>query len=115
MKDATIEHILREQSMKIRKEDETLFLIPETDLIANRIEELRDYFAEQLGEHSDVSCVLLDVEGVQLVDSLGVNLIVGLYRQVTNESKTIEIIGAGENFLKVANFFRLTSLFPVSF
>jgi hypothetical protein len=26
----------------------------------------------------------------------------------------MEIIGAGENFMKVANFFRLTSLFPVT-
>lgn len=100
--------------MKIRKEEETLFLIPETDLIANRIEELRDYFAEQLKNHSDASQVLLDVNGVELVDSLGVNLIVGLYRQVTNDSKKIEIIGAGENFMKVANFFRLTSLFSVN-
>jgi len=100
--------------MKIRKEEETLFLIPETDLIANRIEELRDYFAEQLKKHSEVSRVLLDVNGVDLVDSLGVNLIVGLYRQVTSESKTIEIVGAGGNFMKVANFFRLTSLFSVT-
>ncbi|QTA88416.1 STAS domain-containing protein [Desulfonema magnum] len=99
--------------MKVKKENNTLFLIPETDLIANRIEELRDYFAEQLKEHSDVSHVLLDVNGVDFVDSLGVNLIVGLYRQVTAASQTIEIIGAGENFMKVAAFFRLTSLFPV--
>ena len=41
------------------------------------------------------------------------NLVVGLYRQAVSESKTIEIIGAGENFMKVADFFRLTSLFPV--
>ncbi len=99
--------------MKIKKENDTLFLIPETDLIANRIEELRDYFADQLEEYSDVSHVLLDVNGVDFVDSLGVNLIVGLYRQVTASSQTIEIIGAGENFMKVAAFFRLTSLFPV--
>ena len=99
--------------MKIRKENGTLFLIPETDLIASRIEELRDYFAEQLKKYSDVSHVLLDVNGIEVVDSLGVNLIVGLYRQVTGESKTIEIVGAGKNFMKVADFFRLTSLFPV--
>jgi anti-sigma B factor antagonist len=99
--------------MKIRKEDDMLFLIPETDLIANRIEELRDYFADQLKKHSDISHVLLDVTGVDVVDSLGVNLIVGLYRQATSNNKSIEIIGAGENFMKVAGFFRLTSLFPV--
>ncbi|OQX26053.1 MAG: hypothetical protein BWK80_12455 [Desulfobacteraceae bacterium IS3] len=100
--------------MKIRKEEKKLYLIPETDLIANRIEELRDYFAEQLKKNSDVSHVLLDVSGVDFIDSLGVNLIVGLYRQITSDAKTVEIIGAGKNFMKVADFFRLTSLFPVS-
>ncbi len=48
-----------------------------------------------------------------MVDSLGVNLIVGLYREAMSRSATIEIIGAGENFIKVANFFRLPSLFPI--
>lgn len=100
--------------MKIKKEEEKLYLIPETDLIANRIEELRDYFVKQLKENSDVSHVLLDVSGVDFIDSLGVNLIVGLYRQITSAEKTVEIIGAGKNFMKVANFFRLTSLFSVS-
>lgn len=99
--------------MKIRKENNTLLLIPETDLIASRIEELRDYFAQQLDEHPDVSHFVLDVDGIDFVDSLGVNLIVGLYRQVTDQSKTIEIIGAGKNFMKVASFFRLTSIISV--
>ena len=99
--------------MKVRRENGKLFLIPESDLIASRIEELRDYFAEQLEQHPDVSSVLLDVSGTAFVDSLGVNLIVGLYRQVTSADKTIEIIGAGESFMKVADFFRLTSLFSV--
>lgn len=100
--------------MRIRREKEKLYLVPETDLVASRIEELRDYFAEQLGEHPDVSHVLLDVHGIDFVDSLGVNLIVGLYRQVTSASKSIEIIGAGKSFMKVAGFFRLTSLFSVT-
>jgi len=99
--------------MRIRKENKKLFLIPETDLIADRIEELRDYFAEQLKENSDVIHVILDVQDVNVVDSLGVNLIVGLYRQITDKSKTIEIIGAGKNFMKIANFFRLTSIFSI--
>jgi anti-anti-sigma factor len=99
--------------MQANKENGNLFLIPETDLLAGSIEDLRNFFSEQIRLHSDASHVLLDVTGVDFVDSLGVNLIVGLYRQVVSESKTIEIIGAGKNFMKVATFFRLSSLFPV--
>ncbi len=99
--------------MNVRKEDQTLWLIPETDLVASRIETLRDFFAEKLAEHEEVRHVILDVRGVDIVDSLGVNLLVGLYRQVTGASGTIEIVGAGERFMKVANFFRLPSIFSI--
>lgn len=102
-----------EFQMKARKENGKLYLIPETDLTAARVEELRDFFSTELKNNPNVSHVLLDVSGVDFVDSLGVNLIVGLYRQADNDSKTIEIINAGSNFQKVAAFFRLSSLFPV--
>lgn len=99
--------------MKAVLENESLILVPETDLIASKIEELRDFFANELEDHPDAGRIILDVQGIDLVDSLGVNLIVGLYREVTDASKEIEIVGASKNFMKVAGFFRLTSLFPI--
>jgi anti-anti-sigma factor len=99
--------------MKVIQQEKTLILVPETNLTAGNIEELRDYFRKQLKQHSDIVSVILNVSGVHSVDSLGVNLIVGLYREVTEKSGTIEIVGAEENFMKVANFFRLSSLFPI--
>ncbi len=99
--------------MKTNVTEKTLFLIIETDLVASRIEELRDSCRKEFEGHPDVTHIVLDVSGVEFVDSLGVNLIVGLYRQSAAESKTIEITGAGKNFMKIANFFRFPSLFPV--
>jgi anti-anti-sigma factor len=99
--------------MNVRKEGNALILIPESDLIASNIEGLRDYFLTQLRQHSEFEHVRLDAQGINSVDSLGVNLIVGLYREVMSKSATIEITGAGESFMKVANFFRLPSLFPI--
>ena len=100
--------------MQAKLENETICIVPETDLIASSIEELRDFCSEQFKKYSEAQHVILDVTGVDFVDSLGVNLIVGLYRQAVSESRTIEIIGAGKNFMKVATFFRLSSLFKVS-
>lgn len=99
--------------MKTRVEDDTLFLIPETDLVASRVESLRNFFAEQMAAHPDAARVVLDVTGVETVDSLGVNLIVGLYREATGASKAIEIVGANETFMKVASFFRLPAIFTI--
>ena len=99
--------------MKANIEANTLYIIPETDLVASRIEELRDDMIQELENNPDATGVILDVQGIDIVDSLGVNLIIGLYRQVTAESKTFEIIGAGDKFMKVANFFRFPTLFTV--
>ncbi len=92
---------------------DTLFLVPKTDLVASQIEKLRDIFLEKLKKYPNVSKVILRADLIENVDSLGVNLIIGIYRQVKSESKTFEITGAGEKFLKVAKFFQFPSLFEI--
>ncbi len=99
--------------MNAKVENNRLILIPETDLIASRVEMLRTFMTNQIQAHPEIPHIQLDVNGVNFVDSLGVNLIVGVYQQANASSKTLEIIRAGENFKKVADFFRLSSLFPV--
>lgn len=89
------------------------YLVLESDLVASRVEEMRQFLMEQLKAYPDESAVILDVQGIEVVDSLGVNLIIGLYKHVAAESKEFKIVNAGEKFMKVANFFRFNSIFPV--
>ncbi len=93
---------------------ETLFLMPKTNLVASQIEKLRDSFLEELKANPNVSKVVFKADEIETVDSLGVNLIIGIYRQVKAESKIFEITGAGEAFLKVANFFQFQALFKIN-
>lgn len=99
--------------MKAKKQKDTLYLVPGTDLVASKVESLRNSMVEKIQKNGEVSRVVLDVKGVDIVDSLGVNLIIGLYREVSSSSKSFEIIGGSEKFMKVANFFRFPSLFTV--
>ncbi|ETR74070.1 MAG: Anti-sigma-factor antagonist [Candidatus Magnetoglobus multicellularis str. Araruama] len=99
--------------MKTYKSNGTFFLLPETDLVASQMEEIRDYFMKELRDNVDVDKVTLDATGIEIVDSLGVNLIIGLYRHVSTESKKFNVINAGEKFMKVANFFRFSTLFDI--
>jgi len=99
--------------MKTYKENDVFYLVPETDLVASQMEEIRDYFMTALRENPDVNQVTLNAQGIEIVDSLGVNLIIGLYRHVSTESKKFQIINAGEKFMKVANFFRFSTLFDI--
>ena len=99
--------------MKVENKDGALILAPGTDLVASCIEKLRNSILACFKEHPAASNIVLDAAGIEIVDSLGVNLIIGLYRQADAESKKFEIINAGEKFMKVANFFRFASLFTV--
>ncbi len=99
--------------MKVDNKDGALILAPGTDLVASGIEKLRNSILAYFKEHPDALNIVFDASGIEIVDSLGVNLIIGLYRQADAESKKFEIINAGEKFMKVANFFQFTSLFTV--
>ena len=105
---------MREMQQKYGRSKETLFLMPETDLVASQIEKLRNSFLTKLKENPNVSKVIFKADHIENVDSLGVNLIIGIYRQVNAESKTFEITGAGKKFLKVANFFQFPALFNIN-
>jgi len=112
MKEARIRYGL-EAEKDLNPTKDTLFLTPEIDLVASKIEALRDSFLAKLKSHPSVLKVVFKADNVDVVDSLGVNLIIGIYRQVKSESKEFEITGAGQKFMKVANFFQFPSLFSV--
>lgn len=100
--------------MELKTDSDTLILIPETDLVASHIVRLRDYFLDALTDHPKVSTVILQADNIKTVDSLGVNLIIGIYRQVSSESKIFKITGAGDRLLKVAEFFHFSALFSIT-
>lgn len=99
--------------MRAYADNGVTYLVLESDLVASRVEEMRQFLMEQLKAYPDESAVVLDAQGIEIVDSLGVNLIIGLYKHVTAESKEFKIVNAGEKFIKVASFFRFNSIFPV--
>ena len=99
--------------MKINVKNDSLYLIPDIDFVASTIEALRDEIMDKLKAHPQVATIILDAKNIEQVDSLGVNLIIGIFRQVKNESKIFEIINVGESFMKVAVFFKFSSLFTL--
>jgi anti-anti-sigma factor len=94
-------------------DNNALHLVPESDLVASRVEEIRNFFMSQLKAHQGETTIILDAQGIEVVDSLGVNLIIGLYKHAFSESKTFQVLNAGDKFMKVANFFRFSSIFTI--
>ena len=90
-----------------------LYMVPDTDLVADRFDELRSFFLDALKQHNKERIVVLDANGIDFIDSLGVNLIIGLFKELDNTSRSFKIINANEKFMKVANFFKFPAIFPV--
>ena len=99
--------------MKVKKKDGILYLIPDTDLVADKFDELRDFFLSELKKNDKEKDVVLDASNINVVDSLGVNLIIGLYRELDNVQKNFKVINANEKFMKIAHFFKFPAIFPI--
>ena len=98
--------------MESKTEPGILYLMPGNDMVADRFDEMRTFFLDTLQTNSEAE-VVLDVDGVNVVDSLGVNLIIGLYKELNKSARTFRIINASGKFMKVANFFKFNSLFNI--
>jgi anti-anti-sigma regulatory factor len=100
--------------MRVEQNGDILSFFPEADMVASRIGEMRNYFVVQLENAMNVKTLILDVDGVNIIDSLGVNLVIGLYREAKAHSRSFSIRNAGPAFMKVSNFFRFPALFEVN-
>ena len=82
-------------------------------MVDSDIVEMRDDLLMHLENNMDASRFVLDVSDIEAVGPLGVNLLIGLFKELTANLKTFEVIEASENFMKAANFFKFTKLFNV--
>lgn len=99
--------------MDIYSRNGALYIVPRANLISDSISSLRESFLGAIRSNVERT-VVLDVSGVDVVDSMGVNLIIGLYRELDTSSRTLKIINASDKFMKVADFFKFSSLFTIS-
>lgn len=71
-------------------EDEVMNLVLERDLIASNVKTLNLKLMEYIDEFEDVSEIILDMNTVENIDSVGVTFVINLYKSVTREGKTLE-------------------------
>ena len=57
--------------------------------------------------------VILDLSTVELVDSIGISLVVGLFKSCQSKNMEFSVEGANENLLRVFALFKLPQFFPI--
>ena len=73
-----------------------LICIPQREIIATNVPEMPDMLVSQLDNGDEWDELLLDCSRVETLDSIGVNLIIGLHKRAQTENKQFKIVGCHE-------------------
>jgi anti-anti-sigma factor len=100
-------------SVRFETQDQQLKCIFETDVIASAIAEMRERFNIRFDEPQGWNEVILDMENVDKVDSLGINLIVWLFRLAKGMDLDFKLVGCNKRLIKLFTLFRLQDQFTI--
>jgi anti-anti-sigma factor len=85
----------------------------EGNIVASVAPQMRTDILEYLEKNQDWQDFHLNLSSVEKVDSIGINLIVGLYKKADSSSKSFEVEGCQPAVLKVLQLFRLQNHFKI--
>lgn len=88
-----------------------LHLEARTPLVAAYVAAQRDFLKAQLDRAE--RAVVLDLTCAELVDSLGVTLIVGLFKSCRERQLGFSVVGANTEVLRLFHFFSLNDCFEI--
>jgi anti-anti-sigma factor len=97
--------------IKTQVSDGTLRLNPKGDIVASTVESLRDALLTALEEATGP--VVLDLASTKQIDSLGITLVLGLFKTCQKKQLGFAIEGVSPDILRVFRLFNLTKFFPV--
>ncbi len=81
------------------------------DLVASNVTAQRAFLKEHLGQAK--KSVVLDLTASGMVDSLGITLIVGLFKSCQEHKLAFAVEGANTEVLRLFKFFSLNEVFEI--
>lgn len=99
-------------TIKAQAVDGALRLNPKGDLVASTVEAIREGLLKAL-EEAD-GAVVLDLGTSRQIDSLGITLVLGLFKTCQQKGLAFSIEGVNTDILRVFRLFNLTKFFPVT-
>jgi anti-anti-sigma factor len=98
-------------TIKAQVTDGVLRLNPKGDIVASTVEGLREALLKAIAEAK--GAVVLDLSSTRQIDSLGITLVLGLFKSCQQKSMGFSIEGVNPDILRVFRLFNLTKFFPV--
>lgn len=93
-------------------QDQVLRLLPKVDLVASTVEAQRAAMLKAMEVRP--GSVVLDLAAVEQLDSLGITLILGLFKSCRKDGIPFAIEGARADLMRVFRLFNLPKFFPIA-
>lgn len=99
--------------MNFTQTENTLTLSFEEDLVAAFVKKEVDSLSKKLQSYSYIELVV-DLSVVEVVDSLGINLLVGFYKECKKMSRGFKVKGSSESIKRLFSLYNLSGYFNIS-
>jgi anti-anti-sigma factor len=99
-------------TMKIQATDGALRLYPNGDLVASTVRILRKDILKAV-EEAQASVVLV-LSATKQIDSLGITLVLGLFKSCQNKKLGFSVEGVNPDLMRVFKLFNLNKFFPIA-
>jgi anti-anti-sigma factor len=86
----------------------------EENLLSTNVQSLRKSLLEQLTAASQLQGVVADLSSVSQIDSQGLNLLVGLYRECQRRGVSVKATGASVDIVRLLGYVNLAGLFGLA-
>lgn len=93
--------------------EETMNLVLERDLIATNVKTLNMKLMEYIDEFEEVSEIILDMDIVDNIDSVGVTFVINLYKSVTREGKNFRVVHCSDDIKQLFKLMKLEDFFEL--
>ncbi len=100
--------------MEVNQTGNGLEFIAKDNLVAANLENQLSMIKDAMNKNTEANEIILNLKNVTEIDSMGINLVVGLYKQVNAAGKKFSVSNVSRPILNLFNLFKLTSYFDVS-
>jgi anti-anti-sigma factor len=99
-------------ALKSEKQEGGVRLQPRGDLVASSVEAVKRSLLRAI--ETAEGFVTLDMASVKVVDSMGITLVLGLYKTCKAKELAFEVVNLNPDIHRVFKLFNLTKFFPVT-
>jgi anti-anti-sigma factor len=91
--------------------DDTLEIAFASEILSTNVQTLRPQLIKALDEAGNISSVVADLAQARVIDSMGFNLLIGLFRECEKRQMSFRVTNPSPEVLRLIKFLNLTDRF----